>query len=126
MEKVFAQSSTSLGRIGGAGLGPFGNIGLTQTSGLEAVVKVVSSIIGLMTISATIWFIFQFLTGGTAWITAGGDKGKLKEARDRITHAFIGLIIVVAGWSILALAGQFFNFDILITNPGLLMQNLGF
>lgn len=120
--RLLAQSSTSLGTIRGPGLGPFGTTAFTGQTALEAVTRTISSIIGIMTVAASIWFIFQFLVGGIAWITAGGDKTKLNEARDRITHAFIGLIIVVAGWAILALAGQFFGFNILIDPAAVINQ----
>lgn len=123
MEHMLAQQPIPLGRIGGQGLGPFGNIDLNPVVALTKVTETVSSIIGIMTIGATIWFIFQFLIGGISWITAGGDKTKLQQARDRITNAFIGLIIVVAGWSILALAGQFFGYNILI-NPKQVIDQL--
>src|SRR3989304_5548539 len=126
MNKVFAQ--TNLGPIQGEGLGPFGNISFGAGGGalaLEKFTVIISSIVGIMTIAAGIWFLFQFLTGGFYWITAGGDKTKLETARDRILNAFVGLILVIAGWSILALAGQFLGFDILIRDPGTIMQNLG-
>lgn len=118
---VFAQEP--LGTIGGKGLGPFGeNIAGSGAEGLRQVTDAVSSIVGVMTIGAGIWFLFQFLVGGLNWITAGGDKGKLTEARDRLTNAFIGLIVVVAGWGILALAGKFFGFDILLQDTNILDQ----
>lgn len=126
--RVFAEE-VDLGTIGGGkGLGPFGEITgdlSTQNAlGLTKVTQAVSSVIGIMTVAAGIWFIFQFLTGGFFWMTSAGDKAKLHEARERITNAFIGLLIVVAGWSILALAGQFFGYDILISNPGELINQL--
>src|SRR4030042_6577922 len=97
VEKIFALGLGNIG--GGEGLGPFGNASsLTGEPGavtaLTWITGVVSSIIGILTICATIWFMFQFLVGGLNWITAGGDKTKLATARDRITNAFIGLIIV--------------------------------
>lgn len=131
MEKLLAQ--TPLRYIGGEGLGPFGNIGKDLsgtgvgggTTALEKVTGAISSIIGIMTVAAGIWFLFQFLIGGFFWMSSGGDKAKLHEARERITNAFIGLLIVVAGWSILALAGQFFGYDIVIGNPAEIIGNLG-
>lgn len=116
---------TSLGTIGGGGLGPFGNIGSTITSGgaaLAAVTGAISKIIGFLTIAAGVWFLFQITVAGIAWMTSGGDKTKLTEARDRIMNAMIGLIIVVAGWAILALAGQFLGYDIIISNPAQLIE----
>ena len=126
---VFAQEK--LGNIGGDGLGPFGKIGENIAKGaaggrvgLEAVTGAVSSVIGVMTVAAAIWFIFQFMTGGFYWITSAGDKAKLNEARDRIQNAFIGLIVVVAGWAVLALAGQFLGYDIVINKPGDVIDQL--
>lgn len=124
--KIYA-GEIPLGRIGdgGEGLGPFAKMSFGSAGdGLKAVTSAVSSIIGIMTIAAAIWFIFQFLTGGFFWITSGGDKQKLHEARERITNAFIGLIIVIAGWAVLALAGQFFGYDILITKPENVIKQL--
>ncbi len=131
--KVFAVEPTGmpLGNIGGGSLGPFGNLGNTISGGqsggqkaLELVTGAISSIIGIMTVAAGIWFIFQFIVGGFYWITSGGDKTKLETARDRINNAFVGLIVVVAGWSVLALAGQFFGYDIVIGNPLKVIQDL--
>jgi len=119
----------SLGTIGGEGLGPFGKVSESlsgsATEGLTKVTNVISSVIGVMTVAAAIWFLFQFLVGGLSWITSGGDKGKLEQARNRLTNAFIGLVVVIAGWSILALAGTFFNVDLLISHPEDVINKLG-
>ena len=117
-------TGTSLGNIGGAGLGPFGEIARTPVAALSAVANTVSAIIGIITISAGIWFMLQFLSGGFFWITAGGDKTKLETARHRINDAFVGLLIVVVGWSILAIASQFFGVDFLLNNPETLLPQL--
>lgn len=131
LEKVFADEN--LGTIGGLGLGPFGAIGGAiygtgaggATGALMKVTAAISSVIGIMTVAAGIWFLFQFLIGGFFWMSSGGDKTKLHEARERLTNAFIGLLIVVAGWSVLALAGQFIGYDIVIGDPKTIITNLG-
>lgn len=110
-----------LGKIGGSGLGPFGE---SAGDGLTGITNIVSSVIGVMTVAAGIWFLFQFVIGGFNWINSGGDKAKLQTSRDKLTNAFIGLIIVVAGWAILALAGTFFNVDFTISNPGGVLEQL--
>lgn len=122
-------ANVDLGVIGGGeGLGPFGKIAgdlSTQNAlGLIKVTQAVSSVIGVMTVAAAIWFVLIFLTGGFYWMTSSGDKAKLHEARERISNALIGLIIVVAAWSILALAGQFFGYDIVISNPQTIIDQL--
>ncbi|MFZ2025547.1 MAG: hypothetical protein WAV51_04680 [Microgenomates group bacterium] len=99
---------------GGGGLGTFGGQTFTADSALSSFTHTISAIIGLLTAVAAVWFLVQITLGGISWITAAGEKSKLTEARDKITHAFIGLIIVVAGWGILALAGQFFGWDTIL------------
>jgi hypothetical protein len=126
--KIFAATGgENLGTIGGEGLGPFGNLGKGAggaTAGLSGIAAAISGVIGIMTIAAGIWFLFQFMTGALGWLSSGGDKAKLEGARQRITNALIGLVIVVAGWSILAIASQFFGVDFLLENPATLINQL--
>ena len=91
---------------------------------LSKITDLVSAIIGFMTITAGIWFMFQLLFGGYEWITAGGDAKKLQSARERITHGFFGLTIIIGAWALIAVTGQFFGYDILI-NPGEVVGQLG-
>jgi len=63
--------------------------------------------------------------GGISWISAGGDKAKLTHARDQLSNAFIGLVVVVAGWAVLALAGQFFGWTTILA-PTSIIDTLKF
>lgn len=49
------------------------------------------------------------IMGGITWITAGGDKGKLEEARNKITNGIIGLAIVASAWAVYLLLDYFFG-----------------
>lgn len=84
--------------------------------------KMVSSIIGFLTICAALWFLFKILMAGYAWISAGGDTEKTTEAWHTITNGIIGLVIVVAAWVIVGLIGTMIGLDIL--NPGKVIGNL--
>ncbi len=56
--------------------------------------------------------VFGYLVlGGIEWITSGGDKGKTESARNKITAAVIGLIILVSSYAILTVVLQFLGFD---------------
>ena len=56
---------------------------------------------------------FMYLVyGGINWITAGGDKGKLEEARNKITQAIVGLAIVASAWAVYLLVDYFFGIGI--------------
>lgn len=57
--------------------------------------KVLSSFVSIGFLIATVVFVFIFIVGSFQWITAGGDKGKLAEARGKITHAIVGLLVLL-------------------------------
>ncbi len=119
---------TSLGgTLGGKGFGiineNLGQISTTQQAG-GMVVYILSRVIGFLTVAASLWFLIQILIGGLSWISAGGEKNKLTEARDRLTNSFIGLVVVVAAWAILALMGEFFGIG--FTNPAKILEQLEF
>ncbi len=45
--------------------------------------------------------VFAYLVwGAISWITSGGDKSKVEVARNRITSAVIGLLVLVSVWAI--------------------------
>jgi NADH:ubiquinone oxidoreductase subunit 6 (subunit J) len=55
-----------------------------------------------------------FVLGAINWITAGGDKGKVEKAQQRIIQAFIGLALLVFSVAILGFVGpRFFNLNLL-------------
>lgn len=60
----------------------------------------------VLAIAALLVF-FYLIWGGIEWITSGGDKGKTEKARDKITAAIIGLIILAAAWAIITIVIRF-------------------
>ena len=117
MKTLLAQTQVPLGTIGGEGLGPFGNRiwGQGPLAAVNDFILILSNIIGVMTIAAGIWFIFQFIIGGFGWLTAGGDKTAVENAQKRITNALIGLVIVIAAIFLIDLIGNLLGFKVL--NP---------
>lgn len=74
--------------------------------------QIVSGFITFALIIAAIVFFFMLVVGGIRWITSGGDKGQTETARNQITAALIGLVIVFAAWAIAQLVGSFFGFSV--------------
>ena len=74
--------------------------------------KLISSIGGLFFIFPFCLTFLYLLTGGLSWLTSGGDKSKLEVAKDKITNALVGLVIVAAAYAVFALVGQFFGLDV--------------
>lgn len=64
----------------------------------------------VMVIAALLVFLY-LIWGGIQWITSGGDKGKTEEARNKITSAIIGLIVLAASYAILLIALRFLGFS---------------
>lgn len=74
--------------------------------------QLISAAVGtLLILSALLAFVFLIL-GGIQWITSGGDKAAMEAARNKITHAIVGLIIVGAAWAIMVLVQNFLGFNI--------------
>lgn len=65
-----------------------------------------------------------FLWGAFEWITSQGDSGKLQQARNRMINAVIGLIILVASYTIIGfLSGLLFGTQFNILNPTFFVPN---
>lgn len=123
-DKLLAQNPTGLGTIGGPGLGPFGDSNFSGTGPLDALAKVISTLIGFITIVAGIYFMLQFLIGGFEWLSASGDKTRLEKAQSRLTNGVIGIVIVVAAYGIVAVIGRLLGLDIFLVNSGDLINAL--
>ncbi len=75
------------------------------------IVKFLSNLVGFLTILGAMFFIVQFLMGAFSWISAGGDSGKIEKARNQILNGIIGLVIMVAAYSIIGLIGGIIGID---------------
>lgn len=115
MRTIFA-AEEELGTF--RGLGPLGTFNIEEIplAALGLFNKLISNIVGVMTVIAGIWFIFQFIIGGIGWLTAGNDKAKVESARAKITQGIIGLAIVIVAVFIIDLIGKLLGLDIL--QPG--------
>lgn len=74
---------------------------------------IISRLIQLALVVSAIIFFFMLVIGGIKWILSGGDKSQTEGARNQITAALVGLIIVFAAWAIVQLVQSFFNVNIL-------------
>ena len=85
---------------GGEGLGPIaklfcsGQADTAQETG-NVLNKILSTVLGFLTIVAAIWFMIQFIIAGFNWISAGGDKNNTQAARQKMTNAVIGLVCFI-------------------------------
>jgi hypothetical protein len=73
---------------------------------------IISALIRLTVVVAAIVFFFILVIGGIRWIASGGDKAQTEAARNQITAALVGLVIVFAAWAIVQLINVFFHVNI--------------
>jgi hypothetical protein len=80
--------------------------------GGTALGKLLSNLIGAIFIFGFLLALLYLLLGALNWITSGGDKAKLEHARDAITNALIGLVVLGSGYAVALLAGRFFGLEL--------------
>jgi len=68
---------------------------MTVSDIIATVIGVVLSLLGVI-------FLVLLVLGGYQWMTAGGDEKQVEGAQARIKTAIIGLVIVLAAYSITA------------------------
>lgn len=79
---------------------PMTGFGGDPTEGLG---KLISVGIQYIMIFALILLLIYMLWGAFDWLVSGGEKEKLVKAQNKITNAVIGMILIVASFSIFAL-----------------------
>ncbi len=84
-----------------------GKAGISGGGGLT---DIIGNLINIFLGFLGLVFLVLMLYAGFQWMTAGGDEGKVKKAREVITQAIIGLIVVVAAYAISSFVlGSLFN-----------------
>ena len=73
---------------------------------------IVSGFVRLILVVTALVFFFILVIGGIRWIVSGGDKAQTETARNQITAALVGLVIVFAAWAIVQLINVFFGVNI--------------
>ena len=91
--------------------GPLGDFQPTQAP--NVLTGIISTAIGVMTVIAFIWFIFQFIVAAIQIISSGGDKGSLTSARQKLTTSIIGVVVVISAIFIFELIGFILGFSII-------------
>lgn len=80
----------------------------------EKIGAVLTNIIKIFYIVASIAFVFMFLSGAVSWIFSGGNKESVAKAKDRITHAIIGIILLALAFTIFKILGTFTGFTFFV------------
>lgn len=125
---LFINKTEVMAQLGcGGGLGPFAEFFCDQSNRTvegtgTRLNSALGALIGFLTVLGGLWFFIQFIIAGYNWISAGGDKGKVEAAQQKITNSLVGLLIVVGAYVIVGLVGSILGLK--IQNPGEILQDL--
>jgi len=98
--------STALAQINLLPPGEFNALGEVTFEGL------VSAAVRFVLLAAALVFFFMLIIGGVRWIFSGGDKTQTESARNQITAALVGLVIVFSAWALVTLINALFQVNI--------------
>lgn len=85
----------------------------SEIAPINNIVSVVRAIIKFILVVAFVIAFIMLLVGGIRWITAGGDEKGVAGARNTITAALIGLVVILVAYAIIRLVEVFFNVSII-------------
>lgn len=102
MENLLAFGSSDIDAIeSGAGINSPDNLASiinSPTAGRLSIVSILFFIAGA-------FFVFYLISGGIKMMTSAGDPRSVGEAKQTITNALVGLVIVLGAYWIVQLAG---------------------
>lgn len=82
------------------------------TGGLDTLTYALQNGLWIMVLIAVIFALVMIAMAGVQWAGSGGDKGKVAQARARMTWAIIGLVITFSFALLLSIVGQLFGVKI--------------
>jgi cbb3-type cytochrome oxidase subunit 3 len=75
--------------------------------------QLIANVIAIVIFLAALLVFIFLLIGGLQWILSGGDKAAAQAARDRITSALVGLVIIVAAFALMLIIERVFGVSVL-------------
>jgi len=67
--------------------------------------NVLSTVFSIFFIVATVYFIWHFIMAGYHLISTEGDPKKLTTAKDQITYALLGIVVIFCVFAVLKFVG---------------------
>lgn len=92
-----------------AGIGQFQGLCSLDATKLG---PIIGAIVTFLLIAVAIIALFFLIYGGLRWVTSGGDKGKVDDARKTVIAAIVGLVIAFLSFFILQVVLSFFGLSL--------------
>lgn len=79
---------------------------------IKDIVDIVENIFSIVIRLAGVAAFIMLIIGGFKYLTAGGDPKAAESARNTITYAILGLVLIIAAWFILKFIYEFTGVDV--------------
>lgn len=76
---------------------------------LDSASDIVSSVVTILLVLASLLSVLFLIWSSIRWITSGGEKGKVDEARKGIVASIVGLILAFVAFFILSIVTYLFT-----------------
>jgi hypothetical protein len=96
---IFGKITNPLNTLNSSGYGDLNGTGGGLTAFLSNIIKFITIIAGLFAL-------FNLVSAGIGYISSGGDPKGIEDAKNRIFMSLIGLVIIVAAFSITAIISK--------------------
>lgn len=83
------------------------------SGGLSTLQTFMNNFLTIFIIAGIFLLVIYIVWAGLQWISSGGDKQKVATARNRLTAAVIGLILILLATAIVNAVGYFFKVNLL-------------
>lgn len=88
----------------------------SQFTHSEQLGNIIGTFMGAAMVFALLLVLLYLIWGAIGWITAGGDSGKLQEARNRMIQAVIGIIVLSATVAVFMFVQYILGIDVVNFN----------
>ena len=78
-----------------------------------------SNILAIITILSGLSFLLFFIFGTMQWIMAGGDEGRVENARKQMTQSALGLVVTLIAYSIMTIVSKVLGLNFLDINDAI-------
>lgn len=90
-----------------------GNEGDVEKMGGKVLSPLIARLWQVMVILGGLLVLIFLIWGAFDWLSSGGDEKKLEGAKDKITNAIVGMVILAGSFAIVSLLENVFGFSII-------------
>lgn len=86
---------------------------LSFGSGADFFAALLPTLVTIVFVVGVIIFFFMLISGAIEWMSSGGDKANIENAKKRVTNALVGIFLLLSTFAIVKLVEGIFSISIL-------------